>query len=182
MAYKTLGMLRNGGMQKDINDLFAGAAGTKYLLSKDRKPYLVTVNAQHRLVSGDPHTFLLNTKDGPNGQYIFVMDGDGNIYSASKGVVHHHSSFLAGGPVAAAGHWTIEYGALKTICNDSGHYQPPFDYTQQVLDELKKRGVDVSGVQATWTGGDSAALTRGYKVLAYTPERMGPKGVIKSSF
>ena len=182
MAYKTLGMMRNGGMQKDINDYYYGGAGTTYLLSKDRKPYLVTVNAQKRLVQGDPTTFLINTKDGSGGQYIFVMDGDGNIYSASKKVVHHHSSFLAGGPVAAAGHWTIEYGALKAICNDSGHYQPPFDYTQQVLAELKKRGVDVSGVVATWTGASSAQLAVAYKARNIAPQRLGPKGVVASAF
>ena len=35
--------------------------------------------------------------------FIFVMDGDGTIYSASKGEVVHHSSFISGRPAAAAG-------------------------------------------------------------------------------
>ena len=179
MRYKTLGMMKDAGMGKDVNDLMAGTAGTAYLLANQRGPYLVTVSPNHRLVQDG---FLLNTADGPTGQYIFVMDGEGAIYSASKTVVHHHSAFLAGGPVAAAGWWKVEYGALKSIQNDSGHYQPPIDYTKQVLTELKRLGVDVSGVTEIWTGFDSKRLAKASKARNITFNRIGPKGVVKSAF
>ncbi len=107
MRYKTLGMMKDAGMGKDVNDLMAGTAGVPYLLANQRGQYLVTVSPFHRLTQSG---FLLNSADGPTGQYIFVMDGEGAIYSASKTVVHHHSPFLAGGPVAAAGWWAVEYG------------------------------------------------------------------------
>jgi hypothetical protein len=179
MRYKTLGMMKDAGMGKDVNDLMAGTAGVPYLLANQREPYLVTVSPFDRLTQGG---FLLNTADGPTGQYIFVMDGDGAIYSASKTVVHHHSSFLAGGPVAAAGWWAVEYGALKSIRNDSGHYQPPLDYTKQVLKELERLGVDVSGVNQIWTGVESKKLAKASTARGITFNRIGPKGVIQSAF
>jgi hypothetical protein len=179
LRYKTLGMMKNAGMQKDVNDLVAGAAGTHYLLGAERGRYLVTVSAQHRLVQDG---FLLNTSAGHTGMFIFVMDGEGAIYSADKSVVSHHSAFLAGGPVAAAGWWQVVYGALKWISNDSGHYQPPLDYTKQVLTELKRRGVDISGVQQEWTGADSQRLAQATKARNITFERIGPKGVLQSAF
>lgn len=64
---------------------------------------------------------MLNTAGGHQGYFIFVMDGDGNIYTADKRVVRYHSSFLAGGPVAAAGAWSAVCGAVTNVGNASGH-------------------------------------------------------------
>jgi hypothetical protein len=80
---------------------------------------------------------------------IFVMDEQGNIY-ASK--VHapgefHHSSFLAGEPVAAAGEIRVTNGALEFISDRSGHYQPPPIHLEQAIDVLKDKGVNVSGIK-----------------------------------
>lgn len=175
--YKTLGTLRNGGMQKDINDYQAGV-GTEYLLANQRGQYLVTVSPAKRLAQGG---FLLNTAGGTNGTFIFVMDGEGAIYSANKAEVNHHSSFLAGGPVAAAGHWEVEYGALKWIGNESGHYQPPFDYTQQILTELNRLGVDTSGVEQDWTGLAAKAKAKVTIAMGVTFDRIGARGVERSS-
>lgn len=177
--YKTLGMMKNAGMQKDINGYMSGGIAVPYMLASDRKPYLVKVSPQGRLTQ---EGFLLNTLGDPQKLFIFVMDGDGNIYSAAKREVHHHSSFLAGGPVAAAGHWKVQYGALQYVCNQSGHYQPPFDYTIQVLTELKSRGVDVSGVETDWTGKNTKGLIKLTTERGVTFERIGPKGIIASRF
>ena len=179
MSYNTLGMMKDAGMGKDVNDLMAGVDGVPYLLSNQREIYRVTVSVHKRMVQGD---FLLNTAGGSHGQFIFVMNGEGAIYSASKDVVNHHSAFLAGGAVAAAGWWSVEYGALKTISNDSGHYQPPMDYTKQVLVELKKLGLDISGVTQNWTGVDSKTLAMRAAACNITFNRIGTKGVIKSAF
>lgn len=179
MSYKTLGMMKDGGMQKDINDLMSGGGGTPYMLARERAQYLVSVSQFGRMTQ---EGFLMNTAKGLGGHFIFVMDGEGQIYSASKSVVHHHSSFLAGGPVAAAGWWGVEYGALKYITNDSGHYQPPIDYTKQVLEELKKRGVDITGVEQRWTGFDSKRLAAAAEKRGVTFQRMGPKGVVTGRF
>jgi hypothetical protein len=110
------------------------------------------------------------------------MDGDGNIYSADKSVVNHHSAFLAGGPVASAGHWCVINGIVQTISNVSGHYQPPIDYCKQILAELKRRGISVSGITQNWTGRDSKTTKKAAKKLGVTFQRMGPKGVESSLF
>jgi hypothetical protein len=172
-------MMKDGGMQKDINDLMAGGSGTQYLLSNQRGVYLVTTNPNHLLVQGG---VLFDTNAAHNNSFIFVMDGEGNIYSADKSVVHHHSSFLAGGPVAAAGHWRVNNGIVQELCNTSGHYQPPIDYTKQILSELKRRHINVTGIAQNWTGSDSKKLAKAAKKRNITFKRMGPKGVIESRF
>ena len=198
--YKTIGMLRNGGYQKDINDFHVGSTGVPYLLTQSQGPlisrpnqvipqremlirrrddYLVTVNSAHLLRQGN---VLLDTRDGLGGDYIFVMNGAGEIYSASKSVVQHHSAFLAGGPVAAAGSWRVENGKVTSITNMSGHYQPPLDYTQQVLKELKRRNVDIKGIKTSWTGSKSTANAKRLLKSNITFERIAPTGVKKSKF
>jgi hypothetical protein len=176
--YKTLGMMKDGGMQKDINDYRFGT-GTLYLLANQRGVHLVTTNPQHLLVQGGG---LLDTSAAHNGSYIFVMDGDGNIYSADKAQVSHHSAFLAGGPVAAAGHWQVTNGVVQWISNVSGHYQPPIDYCKQILKELKRRGISVNGITQNWTGGDSKTSAKASKKHGITFKRLGPKGVVTSPF
>jgi hypothetical protein len=37
----------------------------------------------------------------------------------------HHSSFLAGEPVASAGEIRAKNGVLELVSNASGHYEPP---------------------------------------------------------
>jgi hypothetical protein len=76
------------------------------------------------------------------------MDAQGNIYASTEQVVgqFHHSSFLAGQPVAAAGELQVEAGELKLISNKSGHYKPSPDLTAQALKVLESQGVDVSRV------------------------------------
>ena len=52
----------------------------------------------------------------------------------------HHSSFLAGEKVAAAGEIIIENGIIKEITNGSGHYRPDISYVKaNILKELDVR-------------------------------------------
>jgi hypothetical protein len=179
MKYKTLGMLKNAGMGKDVNDNMSGLMSTPYLLAQQRQRYLVTVNHEGRLVQDG---FLLNTSGDPTGYNMFVMDGDGAIYSGSKAELNHHSAFLAGGPVASAGVWRVSYGMLKAVSDQSGHYRPPRDYAEQVLTELKRRGVNVHGVIKEWGGSKSKDLAKVAKAADVTFERMGATGVSSSRF
>ncbi|MEP7020182.1 MAG: hypothetical protein ABI808_05990 [Pseudonocardiales bacterium] len=82
------------------------------------------------------------------GRAIFVMDKDGNIFASNYQEIGkmHHSSLLGGQPVAGAGELAVENGTLKVITNNSGHYRPPTEYTEQVLRWLEQQGVDISGV------------------------------------
>ena len=82
------------------------------------------------------------------GRAIFVMDEAGNIYASKVQEVgrFHHSSLLAGKPVAAAGELEIENGVLKTLSDKSGHYQPTREFTQQAIDSLRRQGADMSSM------------------------------------
>ncbi|MFC3542454.1 hypothetical protein [Nonomuraea ferruginea] len=82
------------------------------------------------------------------GRAIFVMDRYGNLYANSKHVVgeFHHSSFLRGGEVAAAGDVEVKDGVLKAISRHSGHYRPGPEALRQAIDRLRSAGVDFTGV------------------------------------
>ncbi len=75
----------------------------------------------------------------------FVMDKFGNIYAHKfhEGGYFHHSSFLAGAPVAAAGEMKVKNGKLFYISDYSNHYRPGAKFTYQVLEELVRKGVNL---------------------------------------
>lgn len=80
------------------------------------------------------------------GRAIFVMDRDGNLYSAPFHVVgrFHPSSLLAGAPVAGAGEIQAVAGQVLLISGRGQHYQPGRKYTMQVMDSLRRQGLDVT--------------------------------------
>ena len=82
------------------------------------------------------------------GRAIFVMDAYGRIYASKRHVVgqFHHSSLGQGRPVAGAGELEVRDGILVALTDHSSHYCPPRAFTEQVLRELKERGVDVESV------------------------------------
>lgn len=79
---------------------------------------------------------------------IFVMDGKGNLYASNEHVPRdfHHSSLMAGQPVAGAGEIRVADGRLVNVTDSSGHYRPPPECLDQVVAYLKKEGVDFDGV------------------------------------
>jgi len=80
------------------------------------------------------------------GDAIFVMDSFGGIYISEffKEGYFHHSSFLAGNPVAMAGHIWIERGKVLKITNNSGHYKPSEEMMSQLVKYLEEKGVDLT--------------------------------------
>jgi hypothetical protein len=78
---------------------------------------------------------------GPN-RAIYVMDEKGNIYASKqeRGKIHH-SSILAGEPVAGAGEIEVYKGELQYINRGSGHYEPTPEMLQQTVDELRANGL-----------------------------------------
>lgn len=52
----------------------------------------------------------------------------------------HHSSLVAGGPVASAGELVVQRGRLLSLSNWSGHYAPPPSCLGVFLDHLAKMG------------------------------------------
>ena len=90
---------------------------------------------------------------------IFVMTGSGEIYVADSeyeyrdGPRIHHSSFLEGLPVAAAGEVIFDReGHLTGITNKSGHYRPTPKHMIQAVKEFKERGVDMKNVKVLLVG------------------------------
>jgi hypothetical protein len=140
MPYKTIGMLHDGGLQKDIN---SGVA-IVYFNEAERAKYEIVVN--YGLVCS-ARGGVLDTGSSGNKMFIFVMTAEGKIYSADKNEVKHHSSFMSGRPVAAAGCWKVEDGVIKLINGESGHYQPTKDFLDQFVKELKNRKAKMNDVE-----------------------------------
>jgi hypothetical protein len=117
----------------------------KYLSHAERQAYKVTIhNGRMYGADGKPFDTSKATTAFANnkGRAIFVMDHRGNIYVSNEQTrgKFHHSSFLAGAPVAAAGDIRVENGVIKAISRKSGHYRPTENQLNQVLWELHGRG------------------------------------------
>ncbi|MGU7844106.1 hypothetical protein ACV22V_32200 [Burkholderia sp. AW33-5] len=136
-------------MNKDyVGEQFGHVWGTAvaYLNDVERAKYKVTV--QNGLVldaQGLPFdTSAASTAFANNkGRAIFVMDHYGDIYVSNMQTSgkFHHSSFLAGAPVAAAGDIRIENGKVRIISRKSGHYQPTTEQLKQFENRLHSLGI-----------------------------------------
>lgn len=75
---------------------------------------------------------------------IFVMDPVGRIYASNKHPVFllHHSSMLAGNPVAAAGELSVIQGVIKKASSCSGHYRQSIVLTKQIKPALRRVGYE----------------------------------------
>jgi hypothetical protein len=82
------------------------------------------------------------------GRAIYVMDRHGNLYASLKQLVgeFHHSSLLAGKPVAGAGELEVTDGVPTLINRKSGHYQPDEEQLSLVRDMLQEQGIDISTI------------------------------------
>ena len=92
--------------------------------------------------------------DQRSGFAIYVMLGDGTVYVSfdhNQGSFHH-SSLVAGAPVAGAGDMTVIDGELLELSNSSGHYRPPAESLTNVVTRLTELGIDMKGVKVTRVG------------------------------
>jgi hypothetical protein len=140
--YTTYPMMVSG-LTKDLHNPLAysgsEARSLQYRTAEHARQYITTVSNGLLMQGGRP----LDTGRA----FIFVMDGDGTIYSASKGEVTHHSSFISGRPAAAAGSFVATAGKLKSYNGESGHYQPTVEMLNQFKAELESRGVSFADVK-----------------------------------
>lgn len=84
--------------------------------------------------------------------------------------------------MAAAGTWAVRDGRLEMITDQSGHYQTPTDYVEQVLKELKKRGVNVNTVRKAWFGRKSKEVAKALKLSGHERKRIGKMGFAEAKF
>ncbi len=87
---------------------------------------------------------------------IFAMDGHGNLYATvhhAAGHIHH-SSILAGEPVAGAGDMEVRNGRLMWMNDRSGHYAPRPEANDRVLRSLRAQGLrtDPDFTLCNWKG------------------------------
>lgn len=76
--------------------------------------------------------------DGGAGMAIWVQSPSGRFYSSTQSQrgKFHHSSFLAGRMIRAAGDWMVSDGKLRFISAKSGHYMPPLEALQGAITDL----------------------------------------------
>lgn len=93
------------------------------------------------------------SKQPLEGENIYVLSQADDFYASDgettdTGVVHH-SSFMAGQAVKAAGHMTFQGGGkLEKINLNSGHYKPKAEHMKNVLRLLDAKRVDLGTVTA----------------------------------
>ncbi len=126
-------------MDHEVNE-----KGVHYITPENLHKYELTIR-NGRLYSSDGKLF--NTAANDPG--IYIMDGEGRIYAAEKGLegVFHHSSFLSGSPVAAAGQFEVRDGQIIKLDDRSGHYLPPRFMTEQLVAWLKQHGITLNRSQ-----------------------------------
>lgn len=73
---------------------------------------------------------------------IFVMDPVGRIYASNLHpiLLLHHSSLLAGNPVAASGELRVIQGVIISASSCSGHYRQSIVLTKQITSALRRQG------------------------------------------
>lgn len=124
----------------------------QYLSVDERKQYVLEL-VDGKLMQGGK--LLPNLEQGadPNTEveYLYSMDAQGTIYvkpaSPMLTCKFHHSSFVAGAPLAGAGQIKIRQGKATFMDNCSGHYRPSDDIMDQVLSVLRQSNVEVERVR-----------------------------------
>ncbi|CAG8492232.1 14793_t:CDS:2 [Funneliformis mosseae] len=84
-------------------------------------------------------------------KWIYVTDCDGNFYVGQKIKGHfHHSSFLAGGAICAAGGIKVREGKLLEINPNSGHYKPAQHHFKALIERLINEGIYIDDAKVTY--------------------------------
>ncbi len=148
-----LGVFKGEGDPNETADWCKGLT-VDFLSESERETHRLTVQ-DGKIINADGAPFDTSSDAGTGSQSsraIFIMTSDGALYASkhSARCKFHHSSFLAGAPVAAAGEIEVRDGQLLFLSNDSGHYEPPSSITEQALFEFERLGVDTRHVETEW--------------------------------
>ena len=146
--YETLAMLTKYTGEEVAGGYYATAV--PYLNEAERRRLQVFVVdgllVDHEGLPLDAHRASMVGAELFSLQAIYVMDQCGRIFMTYHHEVglFHHSSFLSGAPISAAGEMLVVDGRLLEIDAASGHYRPPPDATRQVIHRLQSMGADLS--------------------------------------
>ena len=121
----------------------------KYLDEFERAKYeLSIVEGKLYDITGRLFDTTLTDTIFSRGKSIFVMSKEGKIYASISHKVgeFHHSSFLAGAEVAAAGEIRVVKGILEEVTRKSGHYQPSRSVNIQFIKQLEVEKVTTKNI------------------------------------
>lgn len=111
----------------------------QYCSEKEREQYQVILRAgflewrSKKNPGGYRQSSRVNTAKGV--KWIFVIDLHGRMYvNEKKRGAFHHSSFVAGKPVMAAGRIFVENGVVVCVGPNSGHYRTTW---KQMVDAIE---------------------------------------------
>ena len=146
--FQIVQLLENAGRSDGWIRQFAPAfmTGVTYMDAASRRRCAVSIKRGKLSLGGvvlDTERMQLETVFSGIGWAIWVMSPRERLYTSShvKGSLQH-SSFLAGGDVAAAGTMTISrQNRLVSADNASGHYKPRREHMEQLQAELGDRGL-----------------------------------------
>lgn len=144
----------------------ANVATTQYMNEAQREEHRMHFRPGHD-ETGAENMRVSGGSLQKGGNHIFVMDGEGQVFAkegqaaldqkddTGRSVHVHHSSFLAGEAVAGAGEVKVDnQGFIKEVTDRSGHYLPGEQQTQQTLEELENKGVNLDNVKFTMDRGE----------------------------
>ncbi|WP_395338449.1 hypothetical protein PN836_011635 [Ningiella sp. W23] len=126
-------------------------SGVEYLNDEQREDYRIVSQggrlfyAVNRIDSDFPTPVNTSGMRGTTGTDfgIYVIDLQMNIYiNKPQSSQFHHSSFLGGAPVFAAGEMAIHNGLLRGINNKTGHYEASRNELHETLKLLKRMHVN----------------------------------------
>ncbi len=151
--YETLAMFSKYIGEEEAGGYYTTAV--PYLNEVERKAYQVFISegllVDHRGRPVDALRASLLGAELFSLQAIYVMDDCGRIFMTYHHEVglFHHSSFLSGAPISAAGEMLVVDGRILEIDAASGHYRPPPDATRQLIHRLQALGADLSMTRIT---------------------------------
>ncbi|WP_063127718.1 hypothetical protein [Nocardia fusca] len=153
--YSTVPLRREYAGENKRGSWAWGFGRVKYYDETRRQKFMVTVrdgllyDSRGKLLSTDGNGWS-------KGSYgLFVMDEQGRVFVTTKAKPghFHHSTLVAGEPVAAAGTIRVSNGVVEQITDASGHYRPDRAHTLQMIHRLRSLGVpklDPHNIQFTF--------------------------------
>jgi hypothetical protein len=120
-------------------------SGVTYLTEEMRPNFACPLTGGRLNYRGAPlNTDKMETMFSGTGWGCWVQSPDDIFYTAShiKGKFHH-SSFLEGAPVKAAGEWKVRDGKLLYITGKTGHYKCDIQALVNALSTLKRNGIEL---------------------------------------
>ncbi len=161
----------SGELEQKMLELDMSTEGVAYLDGAERLHAVISID--------DAGKTWATSKTGPQpfdttgwqstgfpGFGAFVVATDGTLYAHEhQENQFHHSSFLSGGQVLAAGMIRAEGGAIKDITPKSGHYKPRLKDFRRLVSLLERKGA-LKQASIRWTDFDA----KDHKEKTYTPQ------------